>query len=95
MTAYVIGHITVKDPEKWAAYRAQVPATITPFKGELVLRGHRFGVWSGTHSHTDTVVLKFPDVAAAENWYRSKAYQALIPLREKAADMTLIAYEAT
>jgi uncharacterized protein (DUF1330 family) len=95
VTAYVIGHLTVKDAEKWAAYRAKVPATLAPFKGELVLRGRRVGVLSGAHAHTDTVVLKFPDVASAEYWHRSEAYQALIPLREQAAAMTLITYEAT
>ena len=26
--AYVIGHITVKNPEKWAEYRMKVPATL-------------------------------------------------------------------
>jgi uncharacterized protein (DUF1330 family) len=26
--AYVIGHITVKNQEKWAEYRSEVPATL-------------------------------------------------------------------
>jgi uncharacterized protein (DUF1330 family) len=37
--AYVIGHITVKDAEKWNEYRSQVPATLEPWGAELVLRG--------------------------------------------------------
>jgi uncharacterized protein (DUF1330 family) len=39
MTAYVIGNITVKDPDKWAEYRSLVPATLVPWGAELVLRG--------------------------------------------------------
>ena len=35
-TAYVIGHITVKNAEKWAEYRNQVPATLEPWGAELV-----------------------------------------------------------
>lgn len=27
-SAYLIGHITVKNEEKWAEYRSQVPATL-------------------------------------------------------------------
>lgn len=45
---YVIGHITVKDPAKWAAYRAQVPATLAPWQAELVFRGERLAVLGGT-----------------------------------------------
>lgn len=40
--AYVIGHLTVKDPEKWAEYRRDVPATLAEWGGELVFRGENF-----------------------------------------------------
>ena len=43
MTAYVIGHITVKDAEKWAEYRSRVPATLEPWRAEVVLRGRKVG----------------------------------------------------
>ena len=94
MPAYVIGHITVKDPEKWAEYRRQVPATLAPWGGEIVLRGRRITVLSGEHPYADTVVIQFPDPAAIAGWYCSPAYQALIPLRSQAAEMVLISYES-
>ena len=94
MAAYVIGHISIKDPEKWAAYRSQVPATLAPWNAELVFRGKRMAVFSGEHPHTDTVVLRFADADSARAWFASLAYQALIPLREQAADVVLISYEA-
>jgi uncharacterized protein (DUF1330 family) len=34
------------------------------------------------------------DAKAAAGWYGSPAYQALIPLREQAADIVLISYES-
>jgi len=92
--AYAIGHITVKDPEKWAGYRSRVPETLAPWGGELVFRGRTAMVLGGTHPHTDTVVIRFPDLAALQGWFQSPAYQALIPLREQAADVDLIAYES-
>jgi uncharacterized protein (DUF1330 family) len=94
MTAYVIGHITVKDPAKWQAYRAQVPAALAPWGGEVVLRGHTASVLSGEHAHTDVVVIRFPDANAVAGWHGSIAYQALMPLRAEAAEMVLIRYEA-
>lgn len=92
--AYVVGHITVKDPEKWARYRDQVPATLAPWNAELVFRGQRTAVWSGEHAHDAIVVIRFPDPQAASNWFFSPAYQALIPLREQAADVVLLSYDA-
>lgn len=92
-SAYVIGHITVKDPEKWAAYRAQVPATLAPWGAELVMRGQLLAVLAGEHPHADVVVIRFPDRAAAMSWHASAAYQALIPLRREAAEVLLLAYE--
>jgi uncharacterized protein (DUF1330 family) len=94
MAAYVIGHISIKDPLKWADYRDRVPATLAPWQAELVFRGKRIAVLSGSHPHADTVVISFPDPAAVHGWFSSPAYQALIPLREAAADVVLVAYEA-
>lgn len=90
--ACVIGHISVKDVAKWAEYRASVPATLAPWGAELVLRGTDAEVLGGQHRHSDTVVIRFPDRAAVHGWYHSAAYQALIPLRESAADVDLIAF---
>ena len=92
MSACVIGHITVKDEDKWAQYRAQVPATLAPWGAELLFRGKVDAVLAGEHAHTDTVVIRFPDVATVDAWYASPAYQALIPLRRQAADLVLISF---
>ena len=93
-SAYVVGQITVKDAEKWAEYRTRVPATLEPWGGELVLRGKRVAILAGENPHADIVVLRFPDRQAAEGWYGSPAYQDLIPLRQEAAEMVLVTYEA-
>ncbi|NMG74140.1 DUF1330 domain-containing protein [Aromatoleum diolicum] len=92
--AYAIGHITIKDAEKWAEYCLRVPGTLSGWGGELVFRGSRVAVLGGEHAHTDTVVVRFPDVDAVNGWFNSAEYQALIPLREQAADVVLIAYES-
>ena len=93
-TAYVVGHLTVKNAEKWTEYRNQVPATLEPWGAELVLRGKRVAILAGVHQYSDIVVIRFPDKEAVKSWYSSPAYQALIPLRQQAAEMNLISYEA-
>ena len=92
MSACVIGHITVKDEEKWAQYRAQVPATLAPWGAELLFRGQRADILAGQHAHLDTVVIRFPDADTVDAWYNSPEYQALIPLRQQAADLDLVVF---
>ncbi len=90
--AYLIGQITVKNPEKLAEYRSKVHATLAPFGAEPVFSGQKVEVFSGIHEHTGAVVIRFPNLEAAKDWYQSSAYQALIPLREQAIDMVLVCY---
>lgn len=92
-TAYVIGHLTVKDTDKWAEYRSKVPATLAPWGAELVLRAQHAAALAGEHAHADVVVIRFPDRKAVADWHASPAYQALIPLRQQAADVVLISCE--
>ena len=92
--AYVVGQMTVKNETKWAEYRGQVLATLMPFGGELVFRGKQARALSGDCPHADIVVIRFASLADADGWHNSAAYQALIPLRQEAADVVLTTYEA-
>jgi len=91
--AYLVGHITIKDADKWLRYREQVPATLQPWEAEITFRGKLFGIFSGEHPYDDIVVIRFPSKEAVTNWHASPAYQALLPLRQQAAKMLLLAYE--
>lgn len=91
--ACLIGHITIKNAARWDEYRGKVPATLTPWNAELLFRGRLCETFSGEHAHTDTVVIRFPDADAMRGWFRSPAYQALLPLRAEAAEVTLLGFE--
>ena len=91
--AYVIGHVSVIDHDKWAQYRASVPKTLIPWGGTLVLRGKFKKLLAGQHQHTDTVVIAFNNISDLNSWFESSAYQALIPLRESAAKIDLLSFE--
>jgi hypothetical protein len=92
--AFVVGQMTVKQPEKWAQYRSQVLATLRPFGGELVFRGEQVQSFSGVNPHPDIVVIRFSSLSDAQAWHASAAYQALIELRQEAADVVLTTYQA-
>lgn len=91
--AYVVGHITVKNLDKWAEYRSRVPATLAPWGAELAFRGKKAAALAGDTPFSDIVVIRFPSVAAVNGWHSSAAYQALVPLREQAAEVLLLSYE--
>ena len=93
-SAYVIGQITIKDVTAWDKYRNAVPATLLPWGGELVFRGKQVAVLAGEQPHSDVVVLRFPDQEAVNGWYLSATYQALIPLRQQAAEVILSSCDA-
>ncbi|MEE9275618.1 MAG: DUF1330 domain-containing protein [bacterium] len=90
MSAFVVVHINVKDPEKFKAYSSTAPATFKKYGGEFLIRGKVAGVLAGEHGHKMAAVIKFPDQAALQEWYNCEAYQALIPNRDEAADMVFI-----
>ncbi len=94
MSAYLIGHITVKNPDKWKIYVEGVRKSLMPFEAEVVFRGIRASVLAGEHPHENTVVIKFPDQPTLQQWYNSDKYQGLIPTRDEAADVAIISYDA-
>ena len=94
MPAYLIGHITVKNHDKWDIYVEGVRKSLKPFEAEVVFRGKRAAVLTGEHSHERTVVIKFSDQPTLQQWYKSKEYQDLIPIRDGAADVVIISYDA-
>ncbi|MDT3678025.1 MAG: DUF1330 domain-containing protein [Burkholderiaceae bacterium] len=94
MSAYLIGHVNVRDAQRWAQYRSSVPGTLAGWGGALVFRGRLAQTLSGEPQYAETVVLRFPDLASIDGWHRSAEYQALIPLRQAAADVRLASYES-
>lgn len=92
-SACLVGHITVKNAEKWIKYRDQVPATLEPWGAEITFRGKRVATFSGDRTHDDIVVIQFPNKEAVDSWHSSPAYQIQIPLRQQAAEVVLLSYE--
>lgn len=61
-------------------YLERIDATFTPFDGRFIVHGGEQQVVEGTNPGV-IVVVEFPDRARAEAWYRSEAYQQILPLR--------------
>ena len=94
MPAFFIATVKVKNPEKFQEYAKLAAATFAAHGGEIVLRGKAESALASSLGHGAVGVVKFPDMEALNRWFQSSEYQAIIPLRKKAADMTIIAYSA-
>jgi uncharacterized protein (DUF1330 family) len=93
MTAYVIVDVEVTDPERYERYKAATPAAIAAGGGRFLVRGGELTVLEGDWQPSRLVVLEFEDLAAAERWYESDAYQAAKKLREGGATMRMVAVQ--
>ena len=94
MTAYLIGHITIKDETLWQEYVAGVQGSLHPYVAKILFSGKLDQVLAGQHDHDLVVVIEFFDQSTLNSWFNSSKYQALIPLRDKAADVVIISYTA-
>jgi len=93
MSACIVGTITVRDEALWARYVAGVAETFRLYDGELVLRAGSALPLAGRAHGERVVVARFASMAALRRWFDSPEYQALIPLRDAAADVVLTAYD--
>ena len=89
MTTYGVGILRdVKMGPLIVEYLERIDATLAPYDGHFIIHGGRPELLEGTSPGT-LVVIEFPDRAAAEAWYQSPAYEAILPLRAESSDSTI------
>ncbi len=83
--AYVVAEFKVTDPAGFPTYSEHVQKTLDPFGGTFLVRGGKTVAGTGTtQSEIGRVsIIQFPDLAHAQSWFTSPAYQAIIPVRDK------------
>lgn len=94
MTAYMLAHL--RKPEalhpEVLEYMAKIQSALDPFSGRFLVHGGtvevREGDWPG-----DVVLVEFPSMEHARGFYRSAAYQEILPLRTDHLEGELIIFE--
>ena len=85
MAAYVIYQADVTDPERYARYREKSTPAVQEAGGEFIVRGGEVDVVEGTPPLGRTVIVKFPSMQRAREFYGSNAYMEARAFREGAA----------
>ena len=93
MTAYVVIHITVNNPEKLKDYQQVAPSIIEKYNGRILVRGGEVVSLEGPEASRRVVIIEFPSLERAKEFYYSEEYTKAIELRKDAADFELIAIE--
>jgi uncharacterized protein (DUF1330 family) len=86
MPGYVGTLLDIHDQDRFREYLKGVGPSLAQHGGRIVLRGPIAGVVEGkldTREDTRLVMIEFPSLEAAHEWYDSPEYQELIKLREE------------
>ena len=91
---YVIGRVTVTDPEAYADYAKAATAAIHHHGGRPLVRGGAFEPLEG-EARPRNVVIEFDSMEQARTYYHSPEYQAAKAKRDGACVVELVLVEGT
>ena len=96
MPAYVIADVRdARDSEALAEYRRGNTESVTRHGGRFIVRGGEVASLEGDWETRRIVVIEFPDLPTAREWYESEDYAPLKALRQSASDTNIILVEGT
>lgn len=93
MAAYMITYLDVTDPEAFDAYRKAAVPSLEHYKVRPLVLDGKFEVLEGMVQPKSIVVLEFETMEHAKQWYESPEYAPTIPMRQKAAESSVILVE--
>ena len=83
--AYVVAEVQVVNPEAYEAYRRLATETVAQHGGQFIARGgkrdQREGEDDAHNGGWRTVIVEFPSLSAAQDWYDSVEYQKAKEIR--------------
>lgn len=93
MLAYVIVDVSIQDPAEMAEYQKLTPATLAAYEGKFIVRGGQITALEGDWNPERVVVLEFPSVEHAKEWWNSEQYAPAKAIRQRAAETNMIIVE--
>jgi uncharacterized protein (DUF1330 family) len=90
MPAYVISDVEPLDPALVAQYRTLAEASIAKYGGRYIVRGGAIDAVEGGWTPRHVVIVEFPSMARAREWYGSPDYAEALKVRRHALKRRLI-----
>jgi uncharacterized protein (DUF1330 family) len=93
MSAFVIVEVTIHDLKEYEEYKKLTPQAIAAFNGKFIVRGGQTITLEGDWNPERIVVLEFPTVERAKEWWNSEIYSKAKVIRQRAAKTKMIIVE--
>ena len=91
MAAYIIAQVNVTDWDSYNEYIKVTPDIISKYEGRFIVRGGETVTLEGPEQKWRIVVVEFPDLAKAKEFYHSPEYADAKKIRADAAEAQFIA----
>jgi uncharacterized protein (DUF1330 family) len=93
MAAYVFVNIEITDPVRYEEYKKMAVSTVTAHGGRYIARGGHAETLEGTWRPERVVLLEFPTVKHAKDWWASAEYRPARTIRQSSARTQMILVE--
>lgn len=90
MAGYVVAEIIVHNPDLYEQYRRGVPSTLDRYGGKFVVRGGTPQSLEGGWTPERIVILEFPSIERAREWYTSPEYLPLRAMRQQSTTSRMV-----
>jgi uncharacterized protein (DUF1330 family) len=90
MSAYVIVDIEVTDPVRYEEYKRRAAPTVHQFGGRYLVRGGKVEALEGERIPHRIVVLEFPTMERAREWWDAADYRPARALRQACARTEMV-----
>ncbi len=93
MKAYVIVDVKITDPTRYEEYKKLTPPSLEPFQGKFIVRGGSNETMEGDWQPGRIIVLEFPSMQKARDWWSSAGYAPAKALRQAISKTKMILVE--
>jgi uncharacterized protein (DUF1330 family) len=90
MAAYVIVEVNVENTLEYEEYKKLTPTTLAAFDGKFIVRGGQTETLEGEWQPDRIVILEFPTVDRAKEWWNSDDYTKAQAIRQRTAKTKMI-----
>jgi uncharacterized protein (DUF1330 family) len=93
MPGYIIVQIRVHDAVQYERYKQLAQDSVAAYGGRYIVRGGAAETLEGSWSPARLVILEFPSVSAARDWWHSPEYAEGKALRHAVASSEMLLVE--
>jgi uncharacterized protein (DUF1330 family) len=90
MSAYIIVDVKIHNTRAYEEYKKLTPASIEAYNGTFIVRGGATKTLEGDWEPGRIVIIEFPDIEKAMQWWNSTEYANAKLIRQGAATTKMI-----